>query len=308
MAAVHSIDAFVFTVPDLTEAERFYAAFGLVPRRVGTTLELYTEGHAQRWGVLHELPGARKKLQFLSFACHAADYAAIAARAHADGLVASEPHPLGSTDGLWLRHPEGYAVQVVVGPKNSPDAKAPAAAAVAPPPGRGAAPARSAVKPVRPRRLSHVLLFSGDVDRSAAFFEQALGLRVTDRSGDVIVFMRGIHGSDHHLVALAKSDGPGLHHVSWDVATLDDVGLGMEQMLQAGYLQGWGVGRHVLGSNYFYYVRDPWGSYCEYSFDIDFVPGRYDWPARDHPIEDSFYVWGPVVPPEFTQNHETAAR
>ena len=33
-----------------------------------------------------------------------------------------------------------------------------------------------------------------------------------------------------------------------------------------------GVGRHVLGSNYFYYVQDPWGSFAEYSYDIDFVP------------------------------------
>ena len=32
------------------------------------------------------------------------------------------------------------------------------------------------------------------------------------------------------MLAFAKSDGPGLHHSSWDVATIDDVGLGMEQM------------------------------------------------------------------------------
>ena len=39
------------------------------------------------------------------------------------------------------------------------------------------------------------------------------------------------------------------------------------------------MGRHVLGSNYFYYVRDPWGSYAEYSHDIDFVPAGSIWPA-----------------------------
>ena len=49
----------------------------------------------------------------------------------------------------------------------------------------------------------------------------------------------------------------GLHHTSWCVASLDDVGLGMEQMSAAGHGEGWGVGRHVLGSNYFRYVRDP---------------------------------------------------
>jgi hypothetical protein len=64
------------------------------------------------------------------------------------------------------------------------------------------------------------------------------------------------------------------------------------------------VGRHVLGSNYFHYVRDPWGSWAEYSFDMDFVPPDLDWIARDHPPEDSFYAWGPAVPQDFITNHE----
>ena len=60
----------------------------------------------------------------------------------------------------------------------------------------------------------------------------------------------------------------------------------------------------MLGSNYFYYVQDPWGSWAEYSFDIDFVPADVDWPAADHPPEDSFYIWGPTVPDDFIINHE----
>lgn len=75
-------------------------------------------------------------------------------------------------------------------------------------------------------------------------------------------------------------------------------------MMQAGYRQGWGVGRHVLGSNYFYYVRDPWGSYAEYSFDIDYIAPGQSWPASDHPPEDSLYVWGPDVPEDFVLNTE----
>ncbi|HEY2256136.1 MAG TPA: VOC family protein, partial [Variovorax sp.] len=223
----------------------------------------------------------------------------------AAGLQRAEPHPLGDAQGFWLRHPEGFAVQVKVAPKSSPDAKSVPLRAAEVPAGHGAAPHRATVRPVRPRRLSHVLLFSGDVAAGVDFYQRGLGLRVTDRSSDVIVFMHGVHGSDHHLLALAKSDGPGLHHLSWDVAGVDEVGMGMEQMLNAGHPRGWGVGRHVLGSNYFYYVRDPWGSYCEYSFDIDFVPRGLEWPSADHPLEDSFYVWGPRVPEDFVKNYET---
>jgi hypothetical protein len=80
--------------------------------------------------------------------------------------------------------------------------------------------------------------------------------------------------------------------------------LGAAQMARAGYPRGWGIGRHVLGSNYFQYVRDPWNSYAEYSYDIDFVEPGAEWPSRDHPGEDAIYVWGPDMPDDFVKNFE----
>ncbi len=142
--------------------------------------------------------------------------------------------------------------------------------------------------------------------RSIAFYGRILGLRLSDRSGDGVTFMHGIHGSDPHMIALAKSGGPGLHHLIWDVGSIHEVGLGAMQMADKGYANGWGVGRHVLGSNYFYYVRDPWGSYSEYSSDIDYIPVDFDWQAADHPGHDAFYVWRPAAPVDFIVNHELA--
>src|SRR3546814_8251050 len=49
------------------------------------------------------------------------------------------------------------------------------------------------------------------------------------------------------ISGVMKSSGPGLHHTSWVVRGIDEIGLGMEQMLAKGYKYGWGVGRHVLG-------------------------------------------------------------
>jgi len=301
---VHSLDRFAFTVPDLDVAETFYRAFGLDVRRSGQRLELRTFGHPQLWGTLHAA-GSAKKLQYLSFGIYADDVPAFRERIARLG-IGTEPHPLADRDGLWLRSPDGWPLQLVVADKCSPAAKSQPVVPAAVAPGAGAAPGRSGVRPVRPRRLSHVLLFSPDVLRMVAFCRDALGLRLSDHSGDGIAFVHGVHGSDHHMVAFAKSNAPGLHHSSWDVGSLDDVGLGSEQMRSAGYARGWGVGRHVLGSNYFYYVKDPWGSFAEYSFDIDFVPHQLDWPAADHPPEDSFYVWGPPVLEEFIENHEPA--
>ncbi|MEJ8859475.1 VOC family protein [Variovorax robiniae] len=303
---VHSLDRFVFTVPELDVAVRFYDAFGLQLRRTNGQLDLRTCGHPHTWGSVFQAPGP-KKLQYLRFACFAEDFDAIAARVDELKIPRCAPHPLGNAEGLWLMHPDGFPVQVVVGPKSMADTRSTPVVQEEVPVGTGASLARSRIPKVHPRRLSHVLLFSPDVKAAADFYEQALGLRVSDSSADIIVFLHGVHGSDHHLIAMAKSNGPGLHHSSWDVGSIDEVGRGMEQMLTAGHTQGWGVGRHVLGSNYFYYVRDPWGSYAEYSFDIDYVPGDFDWTSADHPPEDSFYAWGPKVPEEFVTNHEVPA-
>ena len=299
--AVHSLERFVFSVPDLDQAVRFYQAFGLDTRRDGNRLDLYAHGHPHCWGSVHG-DGQPKRLQYLSFGAYEEDFEPLAQRIRALGTC--EPHPLSDGKGIWLRDPDGTPVQVVVAPKVSPSVKAQPSVPPPVPAGKAAAPGRSAAPRVRPRRLAHVLLFTPDVPRQIAFYSDVLGLRLSDRSGDIIAFMHAPHASEHHLVAFAKSDTPGLHHSSWDVGSIDDIGLGAEYLKAQGYAKGWGVGRHVLGSNYFYYVQDPWRSWAEYSFDIDFVPVDVDWPAADHPPEDSIYVWGPPMPEDFIINHE----
>ena len=299
--AVHSIDEFVFCVPDLAPAADFYGHFGLDVRRADGALALHTFGHPHRWGRI--LAGPRKKLLWLTFGIHAADESRFAAHFERIGVKRRAPPEGASPDGLWIAGPDGLPLQLRVAAKSSPDAPAPREFA-GPCANTGRAPARSTITPVRPLYLSHVLLFTADVDAARTFYEDTLGLRLSDRSADVIAFLHSPHGSDHHLLALAKSEGPGLHHTSWCVPSIDAIGLGAQQMAAAGYDRGWGLGRHVLGSNYFRYVRDPWGSYAEYSFDIDYIAAGQEWPAADHPVEDSFYVWGPAVPDDFVANTE----
>ena len=306
VTAVHSLHRFVFTVPDLEEAARFYTAFGLDVRRDGQRIDLYTFGHPHRWGSVYRATGP-KKLQYLSFAAYPEDLDPLKRHLDTLGIHTTEPHPLADETGVWFRDPDGTAVQMLDAPKASPDTKESSEPRIVPP-GKGAAPSRSAAGTVRPRRLSHILLFSSDVLRSARFYSDSLGLRLSDRSADIIAFLHGAHSSDHHMLAFAKSEGPGLHHSSWVVPDVDEVGLGMEQMVAAGFCEGWGVGRHVIGSNYFRYVRDPWGSFAEYSAGIDFIPADVEWQAADHPLADSFYVWGPPPPEYFVVNQEIAAR
>jgi catechol 2,3-dioxygenase-like lactoylglutathione lyase family enzyme len=306
VTAVHSLSRFVFTVPDLGQAQRFYTEFGLDARRDGDRVDLCVHGDPHCWGSIFPAPGP-KRLQYLSFGIYGEDFDPFVERLGRLGIAKTPPHRLGDDNGVWLADPDGNALQVVAAVKVSPAAPAAQARPAPHPEGRGAAPGRSSAQPVRPQRLSHVLLFSSDVKASVRFYAEALGLRLSDHSGDVIAFMHGAHASDHHMLAFAKSAGPGLHHSSWVVDSIDAVGLGMQHMTDCGYVRGWGVGRHVIGSNYFFYVQDPWGSFAEYSHDIDFVPADVEWRATDHPLKDSFYVWGPPPPDYFIVNHEIAA-
>ena len=297
--AVHSVHEFVFSVPDLAQARHFYTSFGLDVRDEGPGLALYTQGHPHRWARI--LPGASKRLLWVSYGIHAADQARFAQ--HLAALEIPRIAPCEGEGGVWIAGPDRLPLQIVVAEKSSPSAPVPRV--MPPETGRtGRAPNRSAIQPIAPLHLSHILMFSANVVDAVQFYTQVLGLRLSDSSGPVIGFLHSPHGSDHHLIALALSGGGGLHHSSWTVPSLDAVGLGAQQMAQAGYPQGWGLGRHVLGSNYFRYVRDPWGSYAEYSFDIDYIPAGMEWPSADHPVEDSLYTWGPPPPDDFVTNFE----
>ena len=303
VTAVHSINRIVFTVPDLADAEKFYGAFGMNLKKNGQQLDIYTHGHPHCWmSVIAN--GQAKALQYISFGIYAEDEEAFRQKVQQLGIGCLPPAVLDQS-GLWLKSPDGILLQLIVAPKVSPNQKTPKTPPVPLPRVDASAPMRSQSSPVRPRWLSHALVFCTDISHMIKFCEDVLGLRLSDKSGDLVAFMHTPHGSDHHLLAFVKSEAAGLHHTSWDVGSLEDVGAGSEQMRTAGFPEGWGVGRHVLGSNYFYYARDPWGSFAEFSYDIDFVSPAKDWQAGDFAPEDSFYLWGPAVPEYFTVNTES---
>ncbi|EON91769.1 glyoxalase [Marinobacter lipolyticus SM19] len=296
---VHSLDHFALNVPCLETAHDFYTSFGLDVREESGVLVLRSHFDPHPWAYLHH--GTRKSLRQICFGVYAKDLPIIEARVRAEGLsVDADPEGL---QGFWFHDCDGTRVGVRVAPKVTPDEKASTSFEPVPVGNRGAPYRRHAPK-VRPRRLSHILLFTRNLNRTLNFYSRILGLRLSDRAADIVAFMHAIHGADHHTVAFVQSEAPGFHHCSWDVASINEVGLGAMFMADKGWAEGWGLGRHVLGSNYFHYVRDPWGSYSEYSFDIDYVPAGVEWQSADHPPEDSLYLWGPEAPPEFTINFE----
>jgi catechol 2,3-dioxygenase len=294
--AVHSLDHFVMQVPDLAEAKNYFTLFGLDVKEEGDTLGLYCVGDTQRWGVIKQ--GAPKKLAGLCFGCFEDDLSRFKDHLTAMGLAVE-----AGDSSLRFVDPVGFPLEIRVLPRTANSTLAPLDAKGGSAEKR-AAPLRSEAKQVHPSRLSHLAMFTGDLDTSLAFYQQALGLRLSDRSLDIVGFLHTPHGSDHHTIGLLGGTGPGLHHSSWEMTSLNDVGYGANYMAQNGHDYSWGLGRHVLGSNYFHYVRDPWGSWTEYSAGMDYIPVDVDWSAEDHHPEDSFYLWGPDVPAGFTDNTE----
>lgn len=299
---VHSIDCFSMSVPNLESARHFYSNFGLDVRTTETGIDLYTFGNQHRWGHLHS--GARKRLQSVSLLAYPEDMDRFRHRLRKLEIseLPESSSKLVSTSGIWIGTPDGLPIQIRSGEKNSPDARDVVAPVARYSAARGS-PLRGTTAATQPTRLSHLLLFTADLDRAIAFFATVLGLRLSDRSGGV-AFMHGPHGSDHHLIALAQSSGYGMHHSAWVVRSIDEIGLGAERMKEGGYSEGWGIGRHVLGSNYFQYIRDPWGSYAEYSFDIDHVPASDEWEVWTPSPENSLFMWGPNPPSDFVTNYE----
>jgi catechol 2,3-dioxygenase len=165
----------------------------------------------------------------------------------------------------------------------------------------------SAYEPVKPLRLGHILVFSPDVSASVMFFTEALGMGLADRAQDVIAFCCAKKDSDHHVVAFAKSSGIGFHHASFQVADPDQVGRAGRSLVKKIGKGEWGFGRHTIGSNFFHYVQDPWGSWLEYYSDMDHIDDYSHWTPTNYGLEDSLANWAPEPPRDFTHNYESDA-
>ena len=108
-----------------------------------------------------------------SFGCYAEDLPRLKARIEGSGVKLIDPPPGFASNGFWFRNPENVLIEVKVGPKVSPHQKAESQWTSAPAGTAGAA-IRAKWPAVRPRRLSHVLTFTADVDASIKLYERTL--------------------------------------------------------------------------------------------------------------------------------------
>ena len=152
--------------------------------------------------------------------------------------------------------------------------------------------------PVKPRKLGHVVLGSTNYAASERFFIAGIGFKVSDLVSDVAAFIRC--STDHHNVLIQQAPVSFLHHTSWIVDDIDEIGRGAHNMLTADPSRHvWGLGRHAVGSNFFWYLKDPAGNFSEYSSDIDCIVDDALWKPQVWEGARALYEWGPPPPPSF---------
>jgi catechol 2,3-dioxygenase-like lactoylglutathione lyase family enzyme len=160
------------------------------------------------------------------------------------------------------------------------------------------APGIARTTPVRPRKLGHVVIGSPDARASQQFFSDGLGLKISDTVPGMAAFMRC--STDHHNVLVQQAPLAFLHHTAWEVDDIDEVGRGATAMLEDHPERHvWGLGRHHVGANFFWYLRDPAGNFSEYYSDLDCIVDDARWPPGVFEGAQGLYNWGPPPPPSF---------
>lgn len=127
-------------------------------------------------------------------------------------------------------------------------------------------------------KIGHVVLRVSDIDRSVEFYTKVLGFRISDVYPESMmpggmVFMRC--NNDHHGVALvgggpSKSPNKELHHMAFEVATLDEV-IRARDHLKAHGVEVQFEGRRRAGAQIAVEFLDPDGHWLEIYWGLDQV-------------------------------------
>ncbi|MCB1391072.1 MAG: VOC family protein [Rhodobacter sp.] len=121
----------------------------------------------------------------------------------------------------------------------------------------------------RPRKVSHVVLNTADMEGLEAWYRRVLGFRVSDYSADQMVFLRC--ASDHHSIALVRAHYPSVNHVAFELPTINEFMRSIGRMKERGIHPTWGPGRHGPGNNPFAYFVSPSGFCIEFTTELETI-------------------------------------
>ena len=145
--------------------------------------------------------------------------------------------------------------------------------------------------------VGHLVLSSKDADRSAAFYTQLLGFRLSDRIRCEIhgfpVDVKFYHcNGRHHSVALGGPMPKRLHHFMVEARELDDVGKALDRVVRAGLPIAQTIGRHPNDRMVSFYALTPSGFQFEFGWGGRIVDDA-TWETAEY---DQVSEWGHMPP------------
>ena len=301
--ALHGLRSITIGVPDVPSTVDYYRDFGLDISTPGDGLaaRLSTVDGGEQ---LTLVTAARRGLRSITVGVDdpddldraAASLTRLGVGVERAGTVLSTADP---ATGVEVRLEVAYRLEVARTP--APGYNAPGDVVRA----TSRAPGVLREVPVRPRKLGHVVFGSTDQPTTERFFTEGLGFKVSDRIPGAAAFLRC--SADHHNVLVQQAPVALLHHTSWQVDDVDEVGRGATAMLAMDPARHvWGLGRHHIGSNFFWYLKDPAGNFSEYYSDMDCIVDDQLWTPQDWVDARALYSWGPPPPPSFLEPEDLA--
>jgi len=153
-------------------------------------------------------------------------------------------------------------------------------------------------RPAGITEFGHLCLDAPDVHEAYRFWSTRFNARVSDWLGDAACLMR--IDPVHHKLAVFRGDGPGLCHMNFQVASIDDVFRNWHFLTEHGVEIEMGPGRHPQSTAIFVYFLGPEGFTYEYSFGVRRIEDEAAWVPRtfDPSEPGSIDMWlGPTTRP-----------
>jgi catechol 2,3-dioxygenase-like lactoylglutathione lyase family enzyme len=296
-----------FEKPDLDAAERFAHDFGFATAYQDDA-EVDLRG---------ALPGSQcviirkgRTSRFVGPAFRASSREDLQRLARANGASVMDRLGPGGGAVVRLEDPSGIPVRVVAGVEELPELSRQAPLMLNFGQVRRVnATQRPAREPSRIERLGHVVLETPRFERALDWYQNNLGLIVSDflyfpgqrDRGPTMAFIRcdrGATPADHHTLAMHLGPSRRYVHSAYQVADLDAVAAGGEFLKERGYHRAWGIGRHIQGSQIFDYWRDPDSVMVEHFADGDMFDNTVEvgWAQMS---ASGLAQWGPSVTRNF---------
>jgi catechol 2,3-dioxygenase-like lactoylglutathione lyase family enzyme len=113
-----------------------------------------------------------------------------------------------------------------------------------------------ALSTIRPNHLGHVNLKVPDAAAATRFYQQVLGLRVSEQVGELLFFLRAT--SEHHNLGFRSgAEQADVHHIGFEIEGWESFRIICDYLAARGHTVEYGPGRHGPGANIFIYVLEP---------------------------------------------------